>query len=62
MFTSIVLADLLILIGIPFLVGALLIYFADILRRRRDDEFLGALNEIINKKDYQEKTDKKSDE
>lgn len=39
-----------------------LVWFADFLKRRRDDEFLYALDQIINKKQYQNDTDKKSDE
>ena len=39
-----------------------IVWFADFLKRRRDDEFLYALDQIINKKDYVKKTDKKSDE
>lgn len=58
MFTSLVLADILILFGFPLIVGVLLIWFADYLKQRRDDEFLYALDQIINKKD----TDKKTDE
>ena len=40
--------DFLVLIGCPIIVGVCLIFLADYLKRRRIDEFLGALNEIIN--------------
>lgn len=39
-----------------------IVWFADFLKRRRDDDFLYALDQIINKKDYEKKTDKKTDE
>lgn len=51
-----------VLFGCPIVVGVCLILFSDFLKRRRDDEFLYALDQIINKKDYEKKTDKKSDE
>lgn len=62
MFTSLVLADILILFGFPLIVGMLLIWFSDFMKQRRDDEFLYALDQIINKKDYEKKADKKTDE
>ena len=62
MFTSLVLADILILFGFPLIVGMLLIWFSDFMKQRRDDEFLYALDQIINKKDYEKKTGKKTDE
>ena len=66
MFSSLLLADIFVLFFdfvVLALIGVGLIFLADYLKRRRDDEFLGALNEIINgKNSYKNDTGKKSDE
>lgn len=43
-------------------IGVALIFLADFLKRRRDRDFLCALNQIINKKQNPNDTDKKFDE
>ena len=56
------LGDIIIVLGFPSAIGVGLIFLADFLKRRRNDEFLYALDHIINKKDYEKKTDKNADE
>ena len=65
MFTSFLLADIFILFFdfiVIALIGVGLIFLADYLKGRRNKDFLCALDQIINKKNADEKTDKKSDE
>lgn len=66
MFSSLLLADIFVLFFdfvVLALIGVGLIFLADYLKRRRDDEFLGALNEIINGENlYKNDTGKKFDE
>lgn len=62
MFNSLVLVEFFLSLFLLLLPGCALIFFADYLAKRRNEYFLGALDHIINKKDYEKKTDKNADE
>lgn len=47
---STLLGDIIIVLCFPLVIGVGLIFLADFLKRRRDRDFLYALNQIINKK------------